>query len=227
MSFIIEMANPYIEAFAVGLLYGFAFCTSSCLPYVASYIAAVGADFRMGVIVTLTYNMGRVTAYAIIGILAGISNRMFRLMMSESTILTLQNYASYALGVVTIAIGVNILFKSRRTSHCALEVKNALDKRTGKVDVHAFLLGFSRGFVICPPLAMLILYSITFGSTLDSGLLPVLFGIGTIISPILLLGSVAGWLLNKAPLFRRSLSIIGSAALILLGIMSLVNTIAG
>ncbi|MEM3880359.1 MAG: sulfite exporter TauE/SafE family protein [Candidatus Bathyarchaeia archaeon] len=221
MSFLIEMANLYIEAFTIGLLYGLAFCTSACLPYVASYIAGVGADFRRGVIITLTYNVGRVAAYAIIGILAGILSSIFRFVVDESTIATLQNYASYVLATVTIAIGLNIILKSKSASqNCVLDVNSKMDKHHGKIDIHAFLLGFSRGLIICPPLAMLLLYAIPFSSTFDSSILPVLFGIGTTISPILLVGGVIGWLLNKAPLFRRTLSIIGGAALILRGIIA-------
>ncbi|MEM2107770.1 MAG: sulfite exporter TauE/SafE family protein [Candidatus Bathyarchaeia archaeon] len=226
MSLLIEMANPYIDAFAVGLFYGLAFCTSSCLPYVASYIAGVGADFRRGVLVTLTYNIGRVAAYAVIGSLAGILSSIFRFVVDESTIATFQNYGLYVLAAVTIAIGVNILLKSKSASqNCVLDVNANLDEQRGKIDAHAFLLGFSRGLIICPPVAMLLLYAIPFGSPFDSSILPILFGIGTTISPILLLGGITGWLLNKAPLFRRKLAIIGGAALILLGIIALASTI--
>ncbi|MGB9841955.1 MAG: sulfite exporter TauE/SafE family protein [Candidatus Bathyarchaeales archaeon] len=226
MVFLIEMANPYVEAFAIGLLYGLAFCTSSCIPYVASYIAGVGADFRRGVIVTLTYNIGRVAAYAVIGSLAGILSSIFRFVVDESAIATFQNYALYVLAAVTIAIGVNIILKSKSASqNCAFDVNADLARQREKIDTHAFLLGFSRGLIICPPLAMLLLYAIPFGSPFDSSILPVLFGIGTTISPILLLGGVTGWLLNKAPLFRRKISMIGGATLILLGITALVNTI--
>lgn len=227
MAFMIEMANLYIEAFIIGLLYGFSLCTSSCLPYVASYIAAVGADFRKGVFITLTYNMGRVASYTVVGILAGFLSSILRVVLSESLIFDFQNYASYAFGAITIAVGVSMLLRSRSMPNCTMDVKNALDKCVGKIDTYAFLLGFSRGFVICPPLAMLILYAIAFGSPFDGSLIPIIFGIGTTISPILPLGGVTGWLLNKAPLFRRKLSIIGSIVLILLGIASLLNTILG
>lgn len=108
MSLIPEIPNPYIEAFAVGLLYGLVFCTSSCLPYIASYIAGIGADFRKGVIVTLIYNIGRVTAYALIGGLIGVLSGVFRFVVSEPSISPFQQYSSYAFGIVTIAIGVSI-----------------------------------------------------------------------------------------------------------------------
>jgi hypothetical protein len=35
MSLLPEIPNPYLEALAVGLLYGLVFCTSTCLLYIA------------------------------------------------------------------------------------------------------------------------------------------------------------------------------------------------
>jgi threonine/homoserine/homoserine lactone efflux protein len=52
-----------------------------------------------------------------------------------------------------------------------------------------------------------------------------LFGLGTALSPILLLGGATGWLLNKAPLFRKWISIFGAGILILLGIGTLLTPI--
>jgi cytochrome c-type biogenesis protein len=228
MSLIPEIPNPYIAAFAVGLLYGLVFCTSSCLPYIASYIAGIGADFRKGVIVTLIYNIGRVTAYALIGGLIGIFSGVFRFVVNESSISAFQQYSSYAFGIVAIVIGISILFKSKTAPHdCNPEGnKNlGLKKMGGRFDVRAFSLGFSRGLIVCPPLAILLLYSIPFATPIDSFALAVLFGLGTALSPMLLLGGFTGWLLNKAPLFRKWISIVGAGILIVLGIVTLANAI--
>jgi putative Mn2+ efflux pump MntP len=59
----------------------------------------------------------------------------------------------------------------------------------------------------------------------DSFVVAVLFGLGTALSPMLLLGGVTGWLLNKAPLFRKWIAIIGGGMLIVLGVAAIVNTI--
>jgi hypothetical protein len=49
----------------------------------------------------------------------------------------------------------------------------------------------------------------------------ILFGLGTALSPILLLGGITGWLLKKAPLFRKWITLGGAAILIILGIATL------
>jgi threonine/homoserine/homoserine lactone efflux protein len=42
---------------------------------------------------------------------------------------------------------------------------------------------------------------------------------------MILLGGVTGWLLNKAPLFRKWLSIAGGGTLVILGVLTIVNAI--
>jgi len=229
MSLLPEISNQYLGAFAFGLLYGTVFCTSTCLPYIASYIAGIGADFRKGAIATLIYNIGRVTAYALIGGLVGIFSGLFRFVVSESSFSVIQQYSSYGFGIVTIIIGISIFLKSRSASHdCNPECnKNFRLKNIGKrFDVRAFSLGFSRGLVVCPYLVTIILlYSVPFAAPIDSFVLAVLFGLGTALSPMLLLGGVTGWLLNKAPLFRKWISLVGAGALIILGLVTIANTI--
>ena len=230
MSLIPEISNPYLGAFAGGLIYGVAVCTASCLPYIASYIAGIGAGFRKGVAVTMIFSGGRIAGYAIIGTLVGIFSALFRLVISESEISPFQIYSSLTFGAITIAIGAFVLFRVR-TPKCDCSPQNSQNfvASAGKgrfgIDFGAFSLGLSRGLILCPPLVLLLLYSVTFASPVDSVALAVLFGVGTTLSPILLLGGVMGWLLNKAPLFRKWVSIAGAAVLILLGIGTLINSL--
>ena len=228
MSLIPGIPNPYLEALAVGLLYGTVFCTSSCLPYLASYIAGIGADFRKGVTTTITYNLGRITAYALIGGLMGISSGVFRVVVNESSLSAFQQYSSYGFSIVTIVIGITILLKSRFLSNdCNLKDTKKLESKKSKkkFDIYALSLGFSRGLIICPPLMALLFYSFSFGVPIDSFAMAVLFGLGTSLSPMLLLGGVTGWLLSKAPLFRKWLSIAGGGMLLVLGVLTLMTTI--
>ena len=227
MSLVPEIPNPYLEAFAVGILYGLAFCTSACLPYIASYIAGIGADFRQGVLITLIYNSGRLSAYALVGGLISIFSGVFRFIVDEAALASFQEYSSYAFGIVTLLIGVSILLKNRSPSWECSPGNSEKQVKTKSIqfDVRAFSLGLSRGLVICPPLLMLLLYSVPFGAPADTFVVAVLFGLGTALSPILLLGGVTGWLLNKAPLFRKWITIGGAAILMLLGVGTLVTAV--
>jgi uncharacterized protein len=229
MSLIPEISNPYLGAFTGGLLYGLVVCTASCLPIVTSYIAGVGADFRKGVKITLIFNSGRVLAYALIGSVIGLFSGFFRLLVSDATISPFQIYSSLAFGAVTIVIGISIFLKARKPCNCNAQTpKNTVvTHKIGRFgfDVGAFSLGLSRGLIVCPPLIALLIYSLPFANPLGSVGIAVLFGLGTALSPILLLGGVTGWLLNKAPLFRKWISIAGGSLLIVLGIITMVSSL--
>jgi cytochrome c-type biogenesis protein len=228
MSFI---SNTYLTSLFEGVIYGSTICTASCLPYIASYIAGINADLRKSLSVTLIFNGGRVVAYTLIGALIALLTGVFRYIITDSTLSPFQIYSSIAFSILTIAIGVHMLIKSRSTRpQCELAAKNAvLEKPSGRFDVRAFTLGLSRGLVLCPPLlSILLVYAVPFSAPLDSLFLAVLFGLGTAISPLLILGaSGTGWLLNKAPLFRRWVSIAGAAILIVLGLGTLISSLLG
>lgn len=215
MTILEQISNPYLASLALGLLYGLTFCTSVCLPYLASYIAGIKAGFYRGIKVTAVYNSGRVTAYAIMGTLVGV----FQPYINDIMFMTYQGYASIIFGFVVIVIGISILLRKTPGKTCIAKCPaphKMLSNLRQKFDVRAFFMGFTRGFVLCPPLVALLLYSVTL-SQVNCTVLAVLFGLGTALSPLLFLGGTVGWLLEKAPLFRKWMSILGGLILILLG----------
>jgi sulfite exporter TauE/SafE len=227
MSLLPQLTNPYLDALIIGLGYGLGVCTASCLPYVAGYVAGTGAGFRQGIRITLIFNAGRIVAYAILGAIVGLIGGLLSVVASEA-ISPLQVYSSLVFGSITIVIGTSVVWKARFPPECGLHTVNA--SAPGKfgrfgVDAGAFSLGLSRGLIICPPLALLLLYALPFSNPLGSVTLAVLFGLGTTISPLLVLGGITGWLLNKAPLFRRWISLAGGVILIMLGVISLITSL--
>lgn len=223
MAVLSGLTDPYLDALFSGFLFGLVICTSSCLPYIVSYIAGINAGFRRGILVTLIFNVGRIAAYALIGTTVGV----FKLAISDSLLTSFQQYSAPAFGAVSILIGVSLLYKSRSKHSCSKEASKVLlgKKGMGRFEVGAFTLGFSRGLVVCTPLMALLAYSIPFASPIDSFVLALLFGVGTALSPILFFGGATGWLLNKAPLFRKWIAISGSVLLIILGTITLFSAI--
>jgi sulfite exporter TauE/SafE len=223
MSLIPDIASPYVAALVGGFVYGVVACTPTCLPYIAGYVAGINAGFRRGVTATLTFNLGRITAYAIIGAAVG----AFKFVLDVSLTTTLQSFMSIAFSAVTVAIGVLLLVRYKEpTCNCTGESKTIERQSfTSRIDFGAYSLGFSRGLILCAPMLTLVGYAVAYASPIDSILLATLFGVGTALSPIILLGGATGWLLNKAPLFRKWISRLGAVSLIVLGAITLVNTI--
>ena len=227
MSLIPEITNPYLGAFTGGLLYGLAVCTASCLPVVAGYIAGVGSGFKKSVKITAIFNSGRILAYALIGALIGLFGGLLRFFVSDTAISPFQVYSSLAFGVVTVIIGGWLIWKAQKpTCECNIQNTAPPTSKCGRFGVNfgAFTLGLTRGLVICPPLIALLAYALPFASIAGTVGIAVLFGLGTAISPMLILGGVTGWLLSKAPLFRKWVSIAGGAILIALGVLAIVES---
>jgi len=195
-----QISNPYVASLILGLFYGLTFCTSICLPYIISYIAGIGAGFQKGIIVTSIYNSGRIAAYAVIGTITG----LLKTIVSEEFFLSYQSYSSIAFGAAITIIGTSILLRKSNTKTCMTKEPHHLgvSKLTQRFDIRAFSMGFTRGLILCPPLIALLLYTVTF-SQVNCTIVAVLFGVGTAISPLLFLGGATGWLLNKAPLFKK------------------------
>jgi sulfite exporter TauE/SafE len=230
MSLIADISNPYLGAFADGLFYSLAVCTASCLPIVAGYIAGVGSGFKGSIKITLLFNAGRILAYALLGAVAGLFSGFLQVFVPETALAPFQIYASLVFGVVTIIIGVMVLLKVRKPScECsgqdAKKLADARKKSRFGVNFGAFSLGLTRGLILCPPLVALLLYAMPFTSPVGSVSIAVLFGLGTVLSPLLLLAGVTGWLLSKAPLLQKWISLAGGIVLILLGVLTIFNSI--
>ncbi len=228
MSLIPDISNPYLGAFGGGLLYGLAVCTASCLPVLAGYIAGVGSGFKKSVKITFIFNSGRILAYALIGAIVGLFGGLLRFFVSDAAISPFQVYSSFAFGTVTMVIGGWLVWKAQKPiCECNMQ---SIPPTMGKskkwgVDFGAFTLGLSRGLVICPPLIALLVYALPFASPIGTLGIATLFGLGTAISPMLILGGVTGWLLNKAPLFRKWVAIAGGVILIILGLIAILESI--
>ncbi|MCW3982833.1 MAG: sulfite exporter TauE/SafE family protein [Candidatus Bathyarchaeota archaeon] len=225
-----DLTNPYLWAFSEGLVYGLAVCTASCLPLLAGYIAGVGSGFKKSVKITMIFNSGRVVAYTAIGIIIALFSGLIRLLISDTAFSPFQIYSSVAFGIVTVLIGASVLYRIRKPACECIGKNEPSFFGTGKVGRHgvdfgAFSLGLTRGLVICPPLILILATSLPLVSPAGSVAISVLFGLGTTISPMLLLGGVTGWLLSKAPLFRKGISIAGGGILILLGAYTMYNSL--
>jgi sulfite exporter TauE/SafE len=90
-------------------------------------------------------------------------------------------------------------------------------------------MGFLIGLVPCPPLIALLVFSATVGAAGTGLVLGLLFGIGTVISPIIIIAGAAGWfsdrIAREAPVMRFGVRRVAGLMLVAIGIWTAYNAL--
>ena len=127
----------------------------------------------------LSYHLGRLITYSLIGLLFGILGKGFYLM-------GFQQQLSIIIGLTMILI---IIFPklskqnsiSKKLNFFVFKIKNALGKELKNKRMDTFLvIGFLNGFLPCGLVYMAVLGALTASTVLQGGFYMFLFGLGTI-----------------------------------------------
>jgi sulfite exporter TauE/SafE len=177
-----------IELFLMGLTLGVGPCSLFCLPILIPYIAGTREDWFGGFRSSLTFSLSRLSAYMLLGFLAGLSGRLIELHSGGIAPIV------WLLGsLLIILLGVLILLgRELRFAPLLLLSRRLIEKDWMSMGT----LGFIIGITPCAPLLGVLTY-ITFsaGGPFMGVLYALCFGLGsTLITPIIAFGIVAGLL---------------------------------
>lgn len=197
-------------------------CLASCGPLLVSYIAAKGKNYKEAFWTWFIFSIARVFAYCLLGVLSGILGQVF---ISRIYALHIGKYISLFGGLFVIAISIVIFFQNKM----AFGAHSFLEKRFVKGGSKSvFIFGLTVGLVPCAPLIGIFSTIGLMSRNIADGLFFGLsFGLGAMISPLLILalaaGSIEKFLLNqKAKLiFSRICAVI----IFILGILIILKTI--
>ncbi len=198
----------------------------TCSPFIASYIIGSDRGTRRGIWLSLIFNGGRVLTYGALGLAVGLAGGAF---LVEGAF---ARWGALAFGVAVAGIGLWIAIRRRPTKggcSCPAEASwtrrllHRLEPREGDGgELSATAMGLLIGLVPCPPLIALLVFSAAVGSAGTGLALGLLFGIGTLISPIIIIAGFAGWfserIAKEAPLLRPGVMRVAGLMLIVLGI---------
>lgn len=166
------------SAFILGLLGSF-HCVGMCGP-IAFMLPVDRSNSTRKVFQILTYHIGRLLAYALIGLVFGLIGKSLN-------IFGLQQQLSIVIGalmIVLVLIPVQTFNKynfSKPIYRVISKVKSALGKALKKKTADTFLtIGFLNGFLPCGLVYMAVFASIATANTIQSSLYMILFGLGTI-----------------------------------------------
>ncbi|MGE5354859.1 MAG: sulfite exporter TauE/SafE family protein [Deltaproteobacteria bacterium] len=206
-------------AFLMGLI-GSLHCAGMCgpialsLPYRVGLQAKEEAFFKI-----LTYNLGRVLTYAMMGLVFGLIGRSFFTM-------GIQKWVLIILAVILIVIAlfsIDIEYQSLRIPFINKYNAFIKEKLSGAIRnsgvLSFFYIGILNGFLPCGLVYMAIIAAITVGSVIQGVLYMVLFGIGTM--PMMMALGFGGNLINTR--FRNFLRRLYPAFMIFFAVIFLMR----
>ncbi len=194
----------------LGLSMGLTACTITCLPYLGSWVLGRGLGARAALYDTALFLLGRVSAYSLLGALAG----AFSGWLTQA----IEGKAGHCfIAAVSVASGLWLLWPSPRQGPCT-------SARPGAA-MPPFFLGFTLSLVPCAPLAALLAACALSGEALAGAAYGAWFGVGAAITPLVLVVPVVGLsgqrLLAGQPQRLRWLRIGAAVALVALGLRHL------
>ena len=156
--------------FTLGLIYGTTVCSMTCLSYLGPYLLGTGDGFRDGVISSLSFGLGKICCYVFLGGLAGYLGR--ELTSSPAQTLTM--------GIILIGVAISMPFVTKKS--CRNKCHQGSKRAT------LLTLGAATSLVPCPPVLAILTLAASQGSMVTGMGFGLFYGLGIIISPLLLVG---------------------------------------
>jgi threonine/homoserine/homoserine lactone efflux protein len=191
--------NIIYSLFFTGLFFGVGPCLVSCGPLLLSYITGTKKGVRSGLGVYLLFSLGRISVYLVLSLLIFLGKIAFGQLSGGILryLLVLGGFFLILIGIL-ICAGKNFEFKPAPA-----------------------IFGLMVGIYPCAPLVALFSYIGLVSSTwLQSVIYSLSFGIGTFISPLILLAIGAGFfprILQRRPLVYRIFGFVCGVVIIYLG----------
>lgn len=206
--------------FTTGLLMSLGHCTGMCGPLVSAYAVAqcnaCPTGRKPGLVNFLTYNAGRISSYAAIGLALGLVGSAARLGEGQQ----IQAWLALAVGALMLLLGLGLTgwlptqrwVESSRLA--GLVVGRMRGLLTAQDPGRRYLLGVGNGLLPCGPVYVMAVGTLAAASPwLGAGAMA-LYGLGTV--PVMVaLGLGAGRL---GPALQRRLTGLGAAVVLLLAL---------
>jgi sulfite exporter TauE/SafE len=149
----------------------------------------------------MIFNTGRVLSYTVLGLIVGFLGH-------EIIGSTNQIVASIAFSAVVVAIGLLMMFKEeKRTCEAGHRRIDFVKRLPENNDLKAFVLGISIALIPCAGLLTVFGLSAVSFHPLTGAIAGLLFGIGSMLSPLLAIGAGAGWFAKKVQVNSPNLRI--------------------
>jgi cytochrome c-type biogenesis protein len=189
-----------LELFGIGFGFGLAGpCLLVCAPVLITYVLGRQARRKQAFSDIFVFLLGRLLAYLLLGYLAGLSGVILRRFCNLSLI----PFVKALGGAIIILLGIYVWLKKEPFPWLGKYKAETIFSFSS-----LFMLGFIMGVFPCAPLLALLLEITLISKTALNGMFYALsFGLGTLISGLLVIAGLSGiltWLPTKILKSKRS-----------------------
>ncbi|MDD2680090.1 MAG: sulfite exporter TauE/SafE family protein [Candidatus Omnitrophica bacterium] len=201
-------------SFILGLSFGWGPCLASCGPLILAYVAGTGKNVLQGIGTYVLFSLSRIAVYLVLGLLFFFLGRLIfaKLAFFYRPILGVA-------GVFVILLGALMLLdRNLDLAPCKFLHKNILEQDRKSI----IILGLAIGILPCAPLVTILTYAgLTAKNAFENLFYIVSFGLGTSLSPLLILtgltGLLPGFLKNVKRNYARLFNVICGLIIIITG----------
>lgn len=210
------MLNILWSLFLTGVVLGSGPCLFSCGPLLVSYIAATKDNAKSGFLTYFIFSCVRIIVYCFFGLLCGIFGEVVLHKIFESALF---KYLFFAFGLFLLFLGILLVIEKFPFGRCC---HHFAGRYFGKHDLKSVIL-FSLfvSFSPCLPLLAVLGYIILITDYWLKGVFYMaVFGLGTVVSPLVIFSGAAGYvsqLLQKKERLLRLLKIACGIVIFFLG----------
>ncbi len=219
-----ELTATLGALFITGLTVGMGSCVFACAPVVALYVAGSTDGWRAGLRATLAFSLARLSAYTLLGALAGAIGMTLVTSLQQQAI---ASWIQFGAAAFVILLGALIAIGHHPHMHlCHYLSRHTVQNST----LSMALLGFLIGIVpYCAPFLGILTYiAFALGDIPLGAMCGLAFGLGAaLITPLLVVGPAAALLprVFKTPVLLKVFRHASGGILLLFGIRMVLTTL--
>lgn len=200
----------------MGLSFGAGPCLASCGPILVSYLAGSKRNIPKGIVDYVLFSAARVLVYLVLGLGVFFLGRF----VIGNLLSGLSRYVLIIGGIFIILIGVFTAFDGViKFQPCQSLYQRIFSSDTKNI----FIIGLVVGLLPCAPLLAILSYvGITSRSVFEAILYSLFFGLGTALSPLILLvvitGLIPNWMAKQGAKPQRIFALISGLVIVFLGV---------